>query len=190
MHAALEVLVRALAPISSFTAEDIWSQMPGRAHDSVFFSTFADIEPLFAGLAVSAEELALIADLGGLRTTALKRIEDLRNEKQLGGSLEAEVDTYLDAASVTRIGAARDELRFFFITSDVRVHALDTAPADAISANFGTATAKVTVARTTAGKCVRCWHHRVDVGSHAEHPELCGRCVTNVTGAGEQRDWF
>ncbi len=190
MHAALEVLVHALAPISSFTAEEIWTQMPGRKHDSVFFSTFADIEPLFAGLAVSADESALLADLGALRTTALKRAEELRNEKQIGGSLEAEVDVYLDDASITRVGACRSELRFFFITSDVRLHALATAPADAIAATFGSATAKLVVTPTAATKCVRCWHHRVDVGSHAEHPDLCGRCVTNVAGEGERRDWF
>ena len=190
MHAALEVLVRALAPISSFTAEEIWAQMPARKHDSVFFSTFAEIEPLFAGLTETSDEVALIADLTALRTTALKRIEELRNDKQLGGSLEAEVDVYLDAASIARIGDCRGELRFFFITSDVRVHALDSAPADAIAATFGSAPAKVVVTPTTAGKCVRCWQHRSDVGSEPEHPELCGRCVTNVAGEGEQRDWF
>ncbi|MBI2397545.1 MAG: isoleucine--tRNA ligase [Xanthomonadales bacterium] len=190
MHAALEVLVRALAPIASFTAEEIWAHMPGRDHDSVFFSTFAEIEPLFAGLTLAAEESALIADLAALRGAALKRIEELRNDKQLGGSLEAEVDVYLDAASIARIGDCRGELRFFFITSEVRVHALDAAPADAIVATFGSVPAKVVVTPTTAGKCVRCWHHRSDVGSEPDHPELCGRCVTNVAGKGEQRDWF
>jgi len=190
MHAALEVLVRALAPISSFTAEEIWAQMPARKHDSVFFSTFADIEPLFAGLAVTAEESALVADLTALRGAALKRIEELRNDKQLGGSLEAEVDVHLDAVSIARIEGCRAELRFFFITSDVRVHTLDAAPADAIAATFGSAAAKVLVTPTTATKCVRCWQHRADVGSEPDHPELCGRCVTNVAGEGEQRDWF
>ena len=190
MYAALEVLVRALAPISSFTAEEIWAQMPGRAHDSVFFSTFADVEPLFAGLAVSSDELALIADLTTLRGTALKRIEELRNDKQLGGSLEAEVDVYLDAASAARLAACRDELRFFFITSDVRVHDLAAAPADAIAGSFGAANVKLVVTPTEAAKCVRCWHHRADVGTHAEHSELCGRCVSNVAGEGERRDWF
>jgi isoleucyl-tRNA synthetase len=190
MCAALEVLVRALAPISSFTAEEIWALMPGRAQDSVFFSTFADIEQLFAGLAVSAEETAMIADLTALRGVALKRIEELRNEKKLGGSLEAEVDLYLDTASAARVAACRDELRFFFITSEVRVHELAAAPDAAIAASFGTANVNLIVTPTTAAKCVRCWHHRGDVGSHAEHPELCGRCVTNVAGEGERRDWF
>jgi isoleucyl-tRNA synthetase len=190
MYAALEVLVRALAPVCSFTAEEIWAQMPGRSDDSVFFSTFAEIEPLFAGLAVSADESALIADLTALRGAALKQIEELRNEKKLGGSLEAEVDVYLDAAAAARVAGCRDELRFFFIVSDVRVHALDAAPAEAIATSFGAAAGKLVVTPTAAAKCVRCWHHRADVGTHAEHPELCGRCVTNVAGAGERRDWF
>jgi isoleucyl-tRNA synthetase len=190
MYAALEVLVRTLAPVCSFTAEEIWAQMPGRAHDSVFFSTFADIEPLFAGLVLSAEETALIADLTVLRGVALKRIEELRNDKKLGGSLEAEVDVYVDAVSAARIAGCRDELRFFFITSDVRVHDLASAPADAIVDVFGAANVKLVVTPTDVAKCVRCWHHRADVGTHAEHPELCGRCVTNVAGKGERRDWF
>ncbi|MBL0027704.1 MAG: isoleucine--tRNA ligase [Rhodanobacteraceae bacterium] len=190
MHAALEVLVRALAPISSFTAEEIWTLMPGRTHDSVFFATFADIEPLFDGLAVSAEESALLNDLTILRGAALKRIEELRNEKKLGGSLEAEVDVWLDAASTARVAACRDELRFFFITSAVRVHDVANAPAEALVASFGANAARFIVTPTEAVKCVRCWHHRADVGSIAAHPELCGRCATNVAGEGERRDWF
>ena len=72
----------------------------------------------------------------------------------------------------------------------MRVDALDAAPADAIAATFGSAVAKVVVTPTSAGKCVRCWHHRPDVGTHASHPELCGRCVANVDGPGEVRHWF
>ena len=164
--------------------------MPARAHDSVFFTTFADIEALFDGLVVSAEESALLADLTALRGSALKRIEELRNEKKLGGSLEAEVDVYLDAASAARVAACRDELRYFFITSSVRVHDLAVAPEDALVASFGTSAAKFAVTPTPAAKCVRCWHHRSDVGSIAAHPQLCSRCVTNVDGEGERRDWF
>ena len=185
-----EAFTRWMAPILSFTAEEIWAQMPGRAHDSVFFATFADIEPLFAGLAVSVEETALIADLTALRGAALKRIEELRNEKKLGGSLEAEVDLYLDTASAARVAACRDELRFFFITSDVRVHDLGSAPAEALAASLGAAHAKLIVTPTEAAKCVRCWHHRADVGANVLHPELCGRCVSNVDGPGETRTSF
>ena len=69
-----------------------------------------------------------------------------------------------------------DELRFFFITSAARV-VIDP----------GVETRSVRVRPTAAPKCVRCWHRREDVGTHAAHPELCGRCVTNVDGAGEER---
>ena len=108
----------------------------------------------------------------------------------VGGSLEAEVDLHLDAASAARVAGCRDELRFFFITSEVRVHELAAAPAEAIAGSFGAANVKLVVTPTAAAKCVRCWHHRDDVGKNAEHPELCGRCVTNVAGEGERRDWF
>jgi len=71
-----------------------------------------------------------------------------------------------------------DELRFLFISGDVQVRPATT---DEVF---------VSAQPTTKAKCVRCWHHRADVGSNADHPELCGRCVSNVTGAGEVRSWF
>ena len=77
-----------------------------------------------------------------------------------------------------------DELRFLLIVSGARIaDAAETAPADAHAA----AGFRVSVKASEAGKCVRCWHRREDVGSHAEHPELCGRCVENVDGPGETR---
>jgi isoleucyl-tRNA synthetase len=91
---------------------------------------------------------------------------------------------------LTAVAACRDELRFFFITSAVRVHDVANAPAEALVASFGANAARFIVTPTEAVKCVRCWHHRADVGSIAAHPELCGRCATNVAGEGERRDWF
>ena len=79
-----------------------------------------------------------------------------------------------------------EELRFYFITSDVRL--VDGAGPDAVA--LGAGRASVRVAATAAPKCVRCWQHRADVGTHASHPELCGRCVANVDGPGEVRRWF
>jgi isoleucyl-tRNA synthetase len=190
MYAALEVLVRALAPITSFTSEEIWTAMPGRLHDSVFFATWKDLDGLFDGLKLSGEEETLIATLADLRSASQKRIEELRNEGKLGGSLEAEVALYLDAAGASRIGAAASELRFFFITSEVRVSALADAPADANSGSAAGMGFKFGVTATQHGKCVRCWHHRADVAANAGHPELCSRCVSNVEGKGETRAYF
>ena len=82
------------------------------------------------------------------------------------------------------------ELRFFFITSDVQLAALDSRGEGAEKVPLEAGQAWVAAAPSTAAKCVRCWHHREDVGRHPEHPELCGRCVENVDGSGEERRWF
>ncbi len=190
MYAALEVVVRALAPITSFTSEEIWAAMPARGHDSVFFSTWSDLDGLFAGLRLSKEEDALLADLGEMRSLTQKRIEELRNEGKLGGSLEAEVALYLDTPTHARLAPVANELRFYFITSDVRLADSAAAPADAVSGNAGALGFKLSVAATAHSKCVRCWQYRPDVGAHAAHPELCGRCIENVDGAGEHRASF
>lgn len=185
MYWTLEVLVRAFAPILSFTAEEIWSHLPARAHDSVFFATWADLDAI-AGATLEGPAQSLMDDLAALRVLALKQIENLRNAGQLGGSLEAELELGVDAGARALLAPCADELRFYFITSDVRL--VDGPGPDAIAVGAGRAS--VLVRATTAPKCVRCWHHRADVGTHAAHPELCGRCVANVDGPGEVRRWF
>jgi len=177
MYWTLEILVRAFAPIVSFTAEEIWALMPARPHPSVFFATWAELDGIAALRPVSPEESALVARLGELRGEVNRQIEQLRNDGKVGGSLDAEVTLApADATLRAQLAAAETELRFFFITSEVRLVA--------------SAAQSVEVRPTDHAKCVRCWHHRADVGGHAEHPELCGRCVDNVAGDGETRRWF
>jgi isoleucyl-tRNA synthetase len=81
--------------------------------------------------------------------------------------------------------ALRDELRFLLITSEARMHQVNAPPVDAVSATHGGVW--IAVKPTAALKCVRCWHRRPEVGSNAEHPELCGRCVINLSDPGEKR---
>jgi isoleucyl-tRNA synthetase len=89
-----------------------------------------------------------------------------------------------------RFSALGEELRFLFITSQARVHQIGAPPADAVLAtNTGRAGVWIAVKPSSDPKCVRCWHRRPDVGKHPEHPELCGRCITNVDGPGEQRKY-
>ncbi|MFO0930840.1 MAG: isoleucine--tRNA ligase [Gemmataceae bacterium] len=185
MYWTLEILVRALGPILAFTADEVWKQMPGRVNDSVLFSTWAELDHL-NGVILTADEVDLFADLEALRSSALKQIEVARNAKTLGGSLEAKVALAPDAAAAPRLAPYADELRFYFITSDVEF--VEPAAGDEVTLSAGKV--KVGVAPSGAPKCVRCWHLRGDVGRNAEHPELCGRCVTNVAGGGEQRRWF
>ncbi|MGL4835194.1 MAG: zinc finger domain-containing protein, partial [Shewanella sp.] len=110
-----------------------------------------------------------------------------RRDKRLGGSLEAEVTLYADATlaeQLTHIGA---ELRFVLLTSEAKVLPLAAATADAVDTEL--ASLKLVVASSTAEKCERCWHHREEVGSIEAHPTLCTRCVTNIEGDGEVRQF-
>jgi isoleucyl-tRNA synthetase len=137
-------------------------------------------------VALTASERALTDDLATLRSAALKQIEALRVAGAIGGSLEAEVTIAADPGAFSALDPMADELRFFFITSAVHLRA---GAGDAVL-ELAHGKASVSVATTTAPKCVRCWHHRSDVGTTPQHPELCDRCVSNVDGPGEVRRWF
>jgi isoleucyl-tRNA synthetase len=78
-------------------------------------------------------------------------------------------------------------LRFVLITSYARVHDIAARPDAAVKADVPGLQLWLRVTPSAHAKCVRCWHHREDVGGNPEHPELCGRCVENVAGEGEQR---
>ncbi|MFM8846231.1 MAG: class I tRNA ligase family protein, partial [Gammaproteobacteria bacterium] len=169
MYHIVEAMVRWLAPVLSFTADEIWAQLPGKREASVFHALWHALPE------VPAENIDWDALLA-LRAEVTRELERLREAGEIGSPLEAEVDILCAAAEHARYAVLGDELRFFFITSAARV--LVDASVESRS---------VRVRPTTAPKCVRCWHRRDDVGSHVEHPELCGRCVTNVAGAGETR---
>jgi len=99
--------------------------------------------------------------------------------------LDAAISIYAEGAMYEMLNKLGDELRFVFITSDVALHRAAEKPADAVADDSGKIF--ISVRAIEYQKCARCWHKRADVGSHAEHPELCGRCVTNISGAGEER---
>ena len=164
-----EAMVRWLAPILSFTAEEIWGFLPGKREASVFHATWYPF-PMIPSDGIDWD--ALIA----LRTQVAGELERLRAAGEIGSPLEAKVVVECTVAQSAQFAALGDELRFFFITSEARVEAVP-----------GAAGVALRVTPTTAKKCVRCWHRLDDVGTHAEHPELCGRCVSNVDGPGEVR---
>ena len=174
-----EAMVRWLAPILSFTADEAWGHMPGRRSPSVFFETWHSLPKLSANAIDWDFLLGLRADIG-------KELERLRVAGSIGSSLNAEVDIYCDAGTETRLRALGDELRFLLIVSAARVHSAGTpVPADALATSIDGV--KVRAAASGAIKCVRCWHQREDIGQSPAHPELCSRCVVNITGDGEQR---
>ncbi len=186
MFRIAEAFVRWIAPILAFTADEIWQFLPGERDGNVLFATWYDgLEPLPGLGTMTAEDFDTLL---ALREAVAKVLEPMRAGGTIGAALEAEVDVYVAPELLHRLQPVADELRFLFITSTLALHPAGERSADAIKAEDLDAWI---VARATENpKCVRCWHHRADVGSHAEHPELCGRCVTNVEGAGEQRRWF
>lgn len=187
MYRIAEALVRWLAPVLSFTGEEIWQHLPGERAESVLFATWYDG---LAGLQASDDKHRFWSDLRRLREGTAVMLEDMRKTGAIGASLNAEVDLYLDTDLCARYADCAEELRFFFITSALAIHPLAEAPADAVAIDMDAGRAAVTARASEADKCARCWHYREDVGSHVDHPELCGRCVSNVDGDGEVRRWF
>jgi isoleucyl-tRNA synthetase len=169
MYHIAEAMLRWLAPILSFTAEEAWGYMPGKRGESVFLTTWHKFPEL------PAETIDWPALLE-LRSEVTRELEKVREEGKIGAPLDAEVDIYCTPDEFKRLNALGDELRFLLITSEARLH---EAPERR--------TPRVVVKPTEAAKCIRCWHRRPDVGSNAEHPEICSRCVTNLALPGENR---
>ncbi|MCO6414538.1 MAG: class I tRNA ligase family protein, partial [Thiogranum sp.] len=191
LYLIAEALVRWLAPILSFTTEEIWRNLPGEHEESVFMETWFLLPEMFLPEDPDAARFGLDywQDLLAVRDAVAKELEKLRVAGAIGSSLDAEVDLYCDAEWMEKLARIEDELRFVLITSYARVHPLDQQPEDAITAGINGASIGIRVTPSAHGKCVRCWHHREDVGATAEHPELCGRCVSNVAGSGEPRSY-
>ncbi|QYJ88997.1 isoleucine--tRNA ligase [Shewanella halotolerans] len=180
-----EAMVRWIAPILSFTADEVWQSLPGEREEFVFTQTW------FEGLVSVTLDSDLSdeywANLITVRDEVNKAIEQARREQRVGGSLEAEVTLYADNALTESLALLGDELRFVLLTSNTQIAPLASAGDDAVETEL--AGLKLLVAKTEAAKCDRCWHHREDVGQVEAHPLLCTRCVTNIEGDGEVRQF-
>ncbi len=179
MYELAHALVRWIAPVLSFTADEVWQYLPGAGSDSVLLETWHGLPP-------SREKEALDWPVVmTVRDAVKKQLELCRKEGVIGSSLDAVVDLYCEPALLEALEGLKDELRFVLITSEARVHAAEDRPADVDATELQGLSLKVQA--SSSNKCVRCWHRRADVGSNAQHPELCGRCIENVAGNGEQR---
>ena len=185
MYHVLEALTRWLAPIISYTADEIWQYMPGERSESVFLETW------YPGLVKLDTDSALTREFWqqvmAVRTAVSKELEKSRAKGDIGSSLNAEVELYCKPKFFDALNQLADELHFIFITSNASVMAEQFSPEDAIQTEIEGVKLKVIVSGHK--KCVRCWHQRYDVGEHADHPELCGRCVENIAGVGEHRQY-
>jgi isoleucyl-tRNA synthetase len=178
-----ESMVRWLAPILSFTAEEAWGFLPGTRAESVFHETWHTLPEVPAA---TIDWDALLA----LRSDVLRELEKLRDERRIGAPLDARVEVYCEPGERARFAALDAELRFLLITSEAQVHEVASAPAGAVPAGgAGRHGVWIAVEPSADAKCVRCWHRRPDVGADTRHPQLCARCVSNVEGPGEVRSY-
>jgi len=184
MFHVLEAMVRWIAPVLSFTAEEIHQHVPGERSASIFLETWYD--GLYE-MDEAVSERRRWQQIMSVREEVSKNIETVRRDGKAGSSLAVEVDIWLDGELREALDWLGDELRFVLLTSQARVHDASAAPANAQTIKLESGALALRVTPTTHQKCVRCWHYLEDVGSDPEHPELCGRCVTNVAGPGEIR---
>ncbi len=183
MYHIVEALVRWIAPVLSFTAEEIWAQLPGEREESVFMETWYD--GLFE--LDSGEDRDRWRRLMAVREAVSKSIEDLRSGGRAGSSLATEASVWADGPVREALDWVGDELRFVLLTSEATAGALDEAPEAAGRSALDEGAVAVLVEPSEHAKCIRCWHQRPDVGASEEHPEICGRCIENVDGRGESR---
>ena len=184
LYHIMEAFTRWISPILSFTADELWQSMPGERGESVFLETwYQGLETLTGDEAMGREFWKQVLEA---KVATNKVLEAARSEGKMKASLSAEITLYCDESLQSVLARLDDELRFVLISSDVKVLPLSDAGEDAVATDLEGL--KVSVVLSENAKCVRCWHHRPEVGEREAHPELCDRCISNLPdGEGEKR---
>ena len=190
MYHILEAMTRWMAPVLSFTADEIWMSLPapvdGKRPESVFLTTwYGALTPLDEDAALGQVFWQQVLDV---KNAVNKRIEQERNAGRVKGSLGTEVSLYCEGDLYDALNFLGNELRFVLITSEAKVCRLsDEGVGDALPSDVEGLLLTATVTRHQ--KCGRCWHSREEVGQNQAHPDLCGRCIDNIEGTGETRQF-
>lgn len=173
LHHITHAMMRLMAPILSFTANEIWQTLGLDKEATVFEELWYDLP----AHGLSDAQITDWKNIIEVRALANKAIEEKRGAGEVGSSLQAEITISADSAAYDSLARMEDALRFIFITSQANV---EKESGSGLSFK---------VAASKHAKCDRCWHYREDVGASAEHPTICGRCVSNLFGAGEKRTY-
>ena len=179
-----EAFSRWIAPILSFTGQEIWDHLPGEREKYVFTSSWYPLQSLAEEEPITQQDWANILQA---KEAINKVIEDQRNQGGIKGSLEADIKIFADTELFASLSKLGQELRFVTITSKAELAAIGDAPSNVADAHIEGL--KVLVEKSTAHKCARCWHYIDDVGSNDKHPSVCGRCIDNIDGQGEARHY-
>lgn len=184
MYHILEAMVRWMAPILSFTADELWGYLPGERNESVLLNLWSDE---LAPLAQNTDfDLVFWNQVFSVREVVSKELENQRNAGKIKGGLTAEISLFVDDSLLALLSKLEDELKFVLITSKVTLHSLDDEAAEqAVSTSMPGVLVSIKAAEYE--RCDRCWHQVSSVGQNPEHPELCSRCVDNIEGDGELR---
>jgi isoleucyl-tRNA synthetase len=190
LYHVLQAMVRWIAPVLSYTSDEIWQTMRtelGELESPVVFTAhwYDGLAPLLSEQ--SALDEPFWQSMMDLRDQVNKQLEVQRTAGTIKGSLTAEVTLFVDDVWKNRLALLGDELRFVLITSAVSVKPLAQVTEHAVVSEL--AGVSIVVTPTEHAKCERCWHHRDDVGTHEGHEGICGRCVENVAGEGEVRHY-
>ncbi len=178
-----EAMTRWMAPVLSFTAQEIWQELPGDREEFVFTGEwYKDIEQFVGDNELGDEYWSTVLTV---KEQVNRALELAKKEKLVGASLAAEVTLYVNDSLKQTLETLENELRFVLITSNVSLAPISEKPANAFDSELEGLF--VSIAASDAEKCERCWHHVESVGKHETHKDLCGRCIENVEGEGEVR---
>jgi len=190
VYLVTEAMTRWITPIMSFTADEVWENMPGTREELGAFTA-----EWFDGLSAYSHptiEYSTWDKVILVRAEVSKTLETLRKDGKIGAGLDAEVTVLADQTLLDQLQTVANELRFMLITSDATLSLLDEAHlADSVTIGEEGNQHRILIQAQTSdhAKCVRCWHHRPEVNTSEVHPELCGRCIENVDGSGENRQY-
>ncbi len=163
-------LMRLMAPVLSFTADEIWQILMPQSDELVFMDTWYDIP----AHELNARELLAWEHIIHVRAIANKKIEELREKGLVGSSLQAQIEIYASGEIYQSLSSLHEDLKFVMITSEAKLHERQ-------------GDLHIDVSASEYKKCDRCWHYREEVGSHDEHPSICNRCISNLFEKGEVR---
>ncbi|HCB67779.1 MAG TPA: isoleucine--tRNA ligase [Methylophilaceae bacterium] len=163
-------LMRLMAPVLSFTADEIWQILMPQSDELVFMDTWYDIP----AHGLNARELLAWEHIIHVRAIANKKIEELREKGLVGSSLQAQIEIYASGEIYQSLSSLHEDLKFVMITSEAKLHERQ-------------GDLHIDVSASEYKKCDRCWHYREEVGSHDEHPSICNRCISNLFEKGEVR---
>jgi len=172
LHHVTQLVLRLMAPILSFTAEEAWAVLHPGSDESIFFQTWTQVLPPQEGEPQLRERWKRLREI---RAAVVRKLEEARIAGTIGSSLQAEVTLEAGGSDLELLKGLGDDLRYVLITSKATLR----AAGDGLGA--------IEVVASAHPKCERCWHYRPDVGADARHPGICGRCAGNLDGPGEVR---